>query len=72
MRKNITVLGKNGSLLSQNAYKELFLLAEGQSTLTLSKKSNMFQKYRTHLCICNQCKDMGSSACVQRLYGYRK
>jgi hypothetical protein len=33
MRKNITVLGKNGSLLSQNAYKELFLLAEGRSTL---------------------------------------
>jgi hypothetical protein len=28
------VLGKNGSLLSQNAYKELFLLAEGQSTLS--------------------------------------
>jgi hypothetical protein len=36
------------------------------------KKSNLFPKYRTHLCICNQCKDMGSSACVQRLYGYRK
>jgi hypothetical protein len=27
--------------------------------------SNLFQKYRTHICICNQCKDMGSSACVQ-------
>jgi hypothetical protein len=35
MRKNITVLGKNGSLWSQNAYKELFLLAEGRSTLNV-------------------------------------
>jgi hypothetical protein len=40
--------------------------------LALSKENLICsKKFRTHLCICNQCKDIGSSACVQRLYGYR-
>jgi hypothetical protein len=46
MKKTILVLGKNDELLSQNVNEELFLVAEGQSSLnvanvicfTLSKK----------------------------------
>jgi hypothetical protein len=35
----------------------------------LKKKSNLFQKYRTHLCISNQCKDIGQFCmCTEALW----